>query len=565
MNKQYSFTYKCGDYEERYKNIVECLKQFKLMEPNLPEKIKNMFGELDPDILRGNTKIGATKGAVTTNFDEINDVSYTMTEYTNYDTQQPELKNYKFKRTFIAKNGYDMYMSDYAGSGEYGDKTSAYPGLYHKDLRTGVVTFLYGTKPGYTNFFESFEHDIYITGAYDPYDATYGVLYVKGNKVTVLSNTNTGLDIFYQDLRGNIYVTGSKNNATRAMFLLEPTKMTNILPGHYRFFEANGQTYAYCTYNNVTGYKGFVRLNGVNYISLHNTAPNTTTVTIAITEENIYLGSSNVAICLDLLTDEVYTLNSSLKLSVFVYNGVNVYASSSSSSYKGLYIMNRETPVLIDGTSNLYNMGCLINNADGKTYISSSGSAAGFYRIDGNVITTISSTGYGYTILFKDKYDRTFITSSKSNTYYIVMDSSGVYVSTKTIQSGTDGCFNLKGINATYLYKKIVKDNDTTICYYIPNNEIDYTYNSSSGMLIKDEKWDYFYIWNSSYLYYVYANVAKSLYVSQSSFPYYYIIPDTNYILFSSDKIYPTYLVQKDVRTEVNTNYYKLTGELKYE
>lgn len=562
MNKQYSLTYKYCDYEDRYKNIVECLKQFKLIEPNLPEKIHNMFGTLDSNVLRGNTKIGATKGAVATDFNEINDISYVMTEYTNYDTQQPELKNYKFKRTFIAKNGYDMYMSDTAGS-NYGDKKCWYPGLYHKDLRTGVITYLYGSRPGYTNFFESFDDELYITGAYDSYESCPGVLYVQGKNVTVLSPGDTGLDIFYQDLRGNIYVTGSKNNATRAMFLLEPTKMTTVLPGHYRFFEANGQTYAYCTYNNATGYKGFVRLNGANYITLHNTAPNTTTVTIAITEENVYLGSSNVAICLDLLTDDVYTLSSSLKLSVFVYNGVNVYASSSSSSYKGLYIMNRETPVLIDSTSNLYNMGCLINNADGKTYISSSGSVAGFYRIDGNAITTISSTGYGYTNLFKDKYNRTFITSSKSNTYYIIMDSSGVHVSTKTIQSGTDGCFNLKGINATYIYKKIVKDSDTTICYYIPNNEVDYTYNSSSGILIKDEKWDYFYIWNSSYLYYVYENVAKSLSVSNSSFPYYYIIPDTNYILFSSDKIYPAYLVQKDIRADVNTDYYKLTGELK--
>lgn len=570
MDKHYSLTYMHSDTVKSYTELLQRLNQIGIdTNSNIPEQITHQFGSLNKYEIRGNKRIGNIIGGLHTSYTEMNGISHNIATSATTAPVKVPLSEYKFSRTFTASNGYDMYMCDTHGT------YTTYSGLYHKDLRTNKITQLLSSSVGYRFAYEARNGDVYVSGGYYSTSSWYGQstgLYrCVGNTISRICASNEspyGITRFVELPDGTLYAgpySTSSNDATASVYHITPNSCTRILREYMYLFKVNDTVYAMTLRAAET--TEIIKFNGESYTTLFST-PIAGCASIVLTDDNAYvylLGTSNIGRfntqdeTIEIIDASQYHINT-----LYKHNGI-IYGTYSSSTYKGVYIINGTAIQMILGSESLYGKIMCVTDSNNNTYLCCE-SVQGLYLLQDNMLTQVLTVGSSYSIYYKDFVGREFLfrygasilldglnsqklsttISLTQDTFYTIQDSLGFYV-----------C-NISG-SSSYNPKDLI---NTSSMYYIPYDSLSIK-TIGGGAIIVHPKLSYIYLlYNQTSSSTIYA-VSNGVYTTKalSYSPKYVHIYD-DYILLSEDNIYPIAYIKDDTVTPINLEYYKLTGKL---
>lgn len=580
MQKKYNFVYSQAHIEKDYNAIVRALAKIGLSSsPSLSEQIVLSFSNLDKNNIRGNKKIGSVSGGIVTHFDEMNKENY------DYIIPNPDnvesIYEHAFYSSFEASNGNDLYLCDrYYSTG--------YRGIYYKDLRTGKIEHIYGNQ--YYEFrYEDKNGYVYAMGTHywdSSYSTTnsHGILRIKGKEVTVITPK-------YISLRGVIEMDDNE-------FYFYPTGTGNYVSSSILYVKINNDNSFSCEQiysglcvtltkveNKVYGFArsennlkhGVMKLNKNQIQHISELCLSTSSAyKTKDKNNNIYAVSGSKHLFVNTTTDEVKTIVFEDGFSPNVLtsnNNSNVYASNSSSSYKGVYLLNDGTSVKLNGSDNLYNVVKLIRDSKNNDYLSSDSANVGLFCVDGDSVVQLTSSGSKYYNKVIDDRGREFLFSNSSYNYAVL---NGVQTEISSVSFGGSNLtlFKYKNCDGFYIIGKTSTKRNlpytTGSFLYIHDGDIDGTLISMrSGFLITSEKWDYFYV-ISDYsgghrAYYVKNEYLQDKSINTGVTNFILLVDNDTKVILSDDGIYPSVVLNGENIIQIDATYYKITGGVKHE
>lgn len=551
------------------------------------EKLNELFINLKKDNILSPHTIGNVTGTIelvkeSNIIPEVRESDYIIK--TGQEIHDPS--NFSFSYTYVAHNGYDMYMGTTYSN-------DLFPGVYHKDLRTGVITKLYGTSSNWPYFFEDDLGNVYMCGGYNWYGSAYGLICARGNQYKLLSDRTCGLAHYTYDTAGYSYLSNpSSRNATRSLYCVTPYTASSIAGGLYTFTKKDNTVFAYLNYTAEGGtfaiaklYKGVATQYATELTSVK-------FIDIDIESKIIrFMGiESKTLYVINYETDEVNSIGLPIAPTNILTSGKDIYVSTGSSS-PGLYTLKNNMFVLIPGSEKLYNIKYLAT-LDGKCYFTSDQSAIkGVYALNNGSITMIpgSENIYYSIVATKDSKDRLYIATGTSSApgVYILKDGSLVQIATSGYEFSSS---YVDTLGRTWFigryYMALLNGEQTLICskrdetliteisiperngiYFVYTNSIVYVSNDGTTTKMMDGTLLYY---DDTYLYLIQYGAVSSVDVqnnrvslgSVNSKSTYYFNENINAYIFTQDNITAEaylYVLENKLTKKTNgLNYYKM-------